>query len=265
MKRIDSIRRAITDWVQSEINIITEELGFNNKPKIKFSVDNLFDQPSYFKLLTELNDRNVISNQTIVEKIGEMWDIEKSRVAKEETERKEGSVSTKYSPFIQTEIPEKNHKKAKELLKLKEESGIGITSNTEKPPLPNGRPDGAKDTVKRKVSKRIRAKDLAAAEEFQTSVDDVLDSHFLKKFNVSNKRQMTAKQKLELEAAKDKVFSSYIGKSISEKEILEIGLSNQPTERFNLAVKAELSDFENPTTSNIRMVKNSILSQWKDQ
>ena len=92
MKRIDAIRRAITDWIQTEIDIICEELSFSNKPKIKFSVDNLFDQPSYFKLLTELNDRNVISNQTVVEKIGEMWDIEKARIINENKERDEGSV-----------------------------------------------------------------------------------------------------------------------------------------------------------------------------
>lgn len=265
MKRIDSIRRAITDWVQSEINIIVEELGFNNKPKIKFSVDNLFDQPSYFKLLTELNDRNVISNQTVVEKIGEMWDIEKARVAKEETERKDGAVPIKYSPFIQTEIPEKNHKKAKELLKLKEEMGIGINSKTDKPPSPGGRPDGSKDTVKRKVSKRIKAKELADAEEFQSLVDEVLDEHFLQKFKVENKRQLTSKQKIELEISKDKVFANYKGTKISEEEIISMANGQASSEFFTNAVKAELKDFTNPTASNLRMVKNSVLSQWRNE
>jgi predicted GIY-YIG superfamily endonuclease len=269
MKRIDSIRRAITEWIQSEIDIVSEELGFQSKPKIKFSVDNLFDQPSYFKLLTELNDRNIISNQTIVEKIGEMWDIEKARVRKEEEDRKSGDVSTKYSPFIQTEIPDANHKKNKEMLKLKQESATAPVQITEDPKLRPGRPDGSRDKVKRKVSKRIRAYELAAAEDFQNSVDAVLDEYFLNQFNAQNKRQLTAKQKEIIEAAKNKVFSKYGGLEISKDEIFKIADSDVDFSKFESVVAKELREIVNPTTANARMVKNTILAKmasvFKDQ
>jgi hypothetical protein len=66
--------------------------------------------------------------------------------------RKDGEVLDKLSPFIQTIIPESNHKKAKELQQLREQ-----TPGSQEPPGKAGRPDGAKDTVTRKVKKRTRA------------------------------------------------------------------------------------------------------------
>ena len=258
MKRIDAIRRAITDWIETEIEIVSSELSFQSRPKIKFSVDNLFDQPSYFKLLTELNDRNVISNQTIVEKIGEMWEIEKSRMAKEESERKDGQLPDKYSPFIQTEIPDSNHKKNKELIKLKQESPKP-QANLD-PALPTGRPDGSKDTVKRKVSKRIRAAKLAEAEDFQSLTDEVLDELYFKKFEVANKRQLNLKQKEELERAKNKVFAAYNGIKMTHEEIINISQSEKDTSSFENKFNQEISSIKNPTTSNARMIKNCIMA-----
>lgn len=258
MKRIDAIRRAITDWIETEIEIISSELSFQSRPKIKFSVDNLFDQPSYFKLLTELNDRNVISNQTIVEKIGEMWEIEKSRMAKEESERKDGQIPDKYSPFIQTEIPDSNHKKNKELIKIKQESS-NQPQNLD-PILPTGRPDGSKDTVKRKVSKRIRASKLAEAEDFQSMTDEILDSFYFSKFGLANKRQLNLKQKEELEKAKNKVFASYRGEKIKAEQIIEISQSNFDSSAFEKKLNDEISSIKNPTTSNARMIKNCIMA-----
>ena len=152
MKRIDCVRRAMSDWINHEVNQICDDMGFQDRPKVRFNNDNLFDQPSYFKLLIELADRNIISNQTILEKIGEMWNIEKARVKNESDLRKDGEVLDKLSPFIQTTIPESNHKKAKELQQLRQE-----TPGAEEPPGKAGRPDGAKDTVTRKVKKRTRA------------------------------------------------------------------------------------------------------------
>jgi hypothetical protein len=152
MKRIDCVRRAMNDWITHEVNEVCDTMGFQDRPKIKFNNDNLFDQPSYFKLLVELADRNIISNQTILEKIGEMWNIEKMRVKNESDLRKSGDVLDKLSPFIQTTIPDSNHKKAKELQQLRQEDVIA------KEPLgKSGRPDGSKDTVTRKVKKRTRA------------------------------------------------------------------------------------------------------------
>ena len=260
MKRIDGIRRAITDWVNEEVSMICEELSFQTKPKIKFNVDNLFDQPSYFKLLTELNDRNVISNQTIVEKIGEMWDIEKARIDTEEKSRKEGLVSEKLSPFIQTKISESNHKKNKELINLKIESPSPIAKKQD-PIKEAGRPSGSKDTVKRKVSKRIRAQHLDAASKFHNKVEEVLEGYYLSKFGINNKRQLTSAQRFELDTAKDRVLAIFNGKDLNDKEILDISMSDSNEyENFKVILQKEVKKLESPNVSSIKVLKNFIIA-----
>ena len=179
-------------------------------------------------------------------------------MAKEESERKDGQLPDKYSPFIQTEIPDSNHKKNKELIKLKQESPKP-QANLD-PALPTGRPDGSKDTVKRKVSKRIRAAKLAEAEDFQSLTDEVLDELYFKKFEVANKRQLNLKQKEELERAKNKVFAAYNGIKMTHEEIINISQSEKDTSSFENKFNQEISSIKNPTTSNARMIKNCIMA-----
>jgi hypothetical protein len=260
MKRIDGIRRAITDWINAEVSIICEELSFQNKPRIKFNVDNLFDQPSYFKLLTELNDRNVISNQTIVEKIGEMWDIEKSRLDAEEKLRKDSLVPEKLSPFIQTKISDSNHKKNKELVNIKTENPPSSQNNKE-PIKTNGRPNGSKDTVKRKVSKRIRAEHLDSATNFHNKIEDILEAFYLDKFKLSNKRQLNSSQKNEIDVAKDRVLAKFKGADLTAEEILEVSQSDSVEyQDFKIKLNKEIKKIKSPTVNSVKTLKNFIIA-----
>lgn len=260
MKRIDGIRRAITDWINAEVSIICEELSFQNKPRIKFNVDNLFDQPSYFKLLTELNDRNVISNQTVVEKIGEMWDIEKSRLDAEEKLRKDSLVPEKLSPFIQTKISDSNHKKNKELINIKTESPPSSQNNKE-PIKTNGRPNGSKDTVKRKVSKRIRAEHLDSATNFHNKIEDILEAFYLDKFKLSNKRQLNSSQKNEIDVAKDRVLAKFKGADLTAEEILEVSQSDSVEyQDFKIKLNKEIKKIKSPTVNSVKTLKNFIIA-----
>jgi hypothetical protein len=152
MKRIDCVRRAMNDWITNEIDEVCDVMGFQDRPKVRFNNDNLFDQPSYFKLLVELVDRGVVSNETAVTKIGEMWDIEKSRIKSEEEARKNKEMPEKLGPFIQPKISESNFKKNKEMQGL-----VSETAGPQVPPGKPGRPAGSKDTVTRSPKKKTRA------------------------------------------------------------------------------------------------------------
>lgn len=161
MKRIDCVRRAMNDWITNEVNEVCDVMGFQERPKVRFNNDNLFDQPSYFKLLIELVDRGVISNETVVTKIGEMWDIEQSRIKSEEQSRNSKEMPEKLGPFIQPKISESNFKKNKELQGLNTNtSSMPSTSNPSTAPGKPGRPGGSKDTVTRSPKKRTRAEDI---------------------------------------------------------------------------------------------------------
>ena len=212
MKRIDAVRRAITSWIDAEIDIMVENLGLRHRPSVKFKNDDLFEQGSYFRLLMDLNDRSIISNRTIIEKIGEMHDIEKSRIASEEMAREAGEIPPKFSPHIQSYIPEENHKKQME---LKESNEPAFPKNNKKEEeddnkessLNQGRPPGSKDTTKRKRSIKTYAELTVLAERIQDSLDKVCDSDYLLSKGIKNKRMLTSDQKQELDDIKLGIMS----------------------------------------------------------
>ena len=87
------------------------------------------------------------------------------------------------------------------------------------------------------------------AEDFQTSIDSAVESFYLSKFKVSNKRQLTGKQKIELEKAKNKVLSCYCGEGITTEEAIKISQSTIDSSEFENKLNEELSEIKNPTTS----------------
>jgi len=214
MKRIDAVRRAISDWINEEIKIITEELGFRNIPVVRFKNDDLFEQSSYFRLLMDLNDRSIISNRTIIEKVGEMWEIENGRLKIEEDLRDDG-MPPKYSPYIQTYVPDENHKKQMELKKTdiknqkaKKESLVSTSDEEGKEASSKqGRPPGSKDSVKRTRRLKTMSELIVLGDRIQDKLDILCDSEFLKDQGVKNKRMLTSEQKKELDNIKLGIMS----------------------------------------------------------
>jgi len=203
LKRIDAVRRALSGFVQNEIDIVCEELGFQNKPVVKYKLDDLFEQSSYFRLLVDLNDRNIISNRTIVEKVGEMYDIESERLLEEEDKRESSGYSPKYSPFIQSYIPDQNKEDFEESTSPPTSvptEGVGTDS-----PMTNriGRPPGAKDLSKRKNRRfQTMAELIIVGNRIQDKISKNFDEQYLKQNNIENKRFMTSKQRDNLEKMK---------------------------------------------------------------
>jgi len=237
MKRIDAVRRSITSWIESEIDIISDELGFRTKPIVKFKNDDLFEQSSYFRLLMDLNDRSIISNRTIVEKIGEIYDIESSRISSEEISRESGDSPPKYGPYIQSYIPEENHEKQMELQDTntdpfsttkKDNEKEGGDSPNKQSTLKQGRPPGAKDGIQRTRRHKTTAELTVLAERIQDKLDKVCDNEFLKGLGVKNKRMLTSKQKKELDDIKLGIMSIVEDDSFSSMK----GLTGHIDENF---------------------------------
>jgi hypothetical protein len=219
MKRIDAVRRALSDWINEEIGIIVDELGFKNTPVVKFKNDDLFEQSSYFRLLMDLNDRSIISNRTIIEKVGEMWEIENGRIKNEESLREDG-MPPKYSPYIQTYVPDENHKKQVELKKvdIKQSSQKNLKTKKDEPtPIKEeegkessskqGRPPGSKDSIKRTRRLKTMSELIVLGDRIQDKLDVLCDSEFLKDKGVKNKRMLNSEQKTELDNIKLGIMS----------------------------------------------------------
>ena len=197
MKRIDAVRRALVCWIETEMDKIDLAMGFRTKSSVKFSLNNLFDQQAYFKLLQDLNDRDIISNQSLIEKIGEDWDIEKSRIKEEKDDE---DMPEKKGPFVNPLIPESNFDKQKELIDLQKEpsSEEGKTddnkndenANQKKSTKSKGRPPGSKDSVKRNRKFKAKSDLLLEANQIQAKLDKIVDPVFIGYNNVDNKRKL---------------------------------------------------------------------------
>lgn len=271
MKRIDSVRRSISNWVETEIDVISDSLGIRNKPVVKFKNDDLFEQSSYFRLLMDLNDRSIISNKTIVEKIGEIWEIEKGRVSSEEASRENGDAPPKYSPYIQPYVPDENYKKTKELQKMsdlqkekqlnksKDLSRLG-QPEVKQPSSKQGRPPGSKDIDQRTRRHKTTAELTVLAERIQDKLDKVCDIAYLNDKSIKNKRMLTSNQKQELDDIKLGVMSIVESDGFSSIE----GLTGHINEEFISVYTDMIKDAgSNLTHSEIRAIRSAAFVESK--
>jgi hypothetical protein len=264
MKRIDAVRRALSSWINSEIDIIVDELGFRNRPTVKFKNDDLFEQGSYFRLLMDLNDRSIISNRTIVEKIGEMWEIENGRISSEEMSREAGDTPPKYSPYIQSYVPEENHDKQMELKETSVPKSPYTNTDEEGKDsgLNQGRPPGSKDSFKRKRTIKTVAELIVVGERIQDKLDKICDADYLKEKGIKNKRMLTSDQRQELEDIKLGVMSIVKDDKFSSVRGLTGHINEDFIRVYTDMVKQVGSDL---THSEYRAIKSSAFAQVNGQ
>jgi hypothetical protein len=116
VKRLQYGRAMLTDFWNKELKYIHKAMGFpGSPPKVVFDFMALADEAAEKKLLMDLWDRDIISDETIVELFGRLPDIEKARVKKEARDRANEVMPYKASPFHN---PDKEHDYRKILLQL---------------------------------------------------------------------------------------------------------------------------------------------------
>lgn len=214
LKRVAGVRRAILDWINTEIEIFKENTGVIHSPKIVFAVNNLFDEQAYIKLLMDMYDRNMISDRSVLEKFGEHFNIERIRTKEENDERNGGGMAPKAGPFYQPIIPKQNQDYNKDVKILEDElkdSSPQDTNNNKNPTPPDGRPGrppGSKDSNKRVRRFRSRSEHILLANNIIARLDELLDKPYLNSCNVANKRQLTSDQKEKLDLTKMQLLAS---------------------------------------------------------
>jgi hypothetical protein len=199
IKRLETVRRVIKDWIESEIDIIQENMGFRKRPEIRFANADLYDDRTYFTLLRELVDRNILPDDRILEIIGEIPEYEKTRLKIQETERENGDRPPKASPFHQPNLElQQDH----ELRKIKEQNSYNLSRKGTKE-SDNGRPPGSIDKVKRQRGpNRVRGDLFIKSCQIYDFVDNYINDLLLKEFNKSNLRLLTASEKSDIDNTK---------------------------------------------------------------
>ena len=99
VERLEYGRQVLVNWWNQELEIVQKAMGFRLPAKIHFDQMVLSDEASEKTLLIQLADRNIISSETLVERFGEIPEIEKIRIRREVKDRRNESMPQKASPY----------------------------------------------------------------------------------------------------------------------------------------------------------------------
>lgn len=293
IERLEYGREILSQFWRQEMELVRKAMGFRLPAEIHFDSIVLSDEAAQKQLLIQLADRDIISQETLLERFREMPNIEKVRVKREEKDRRNDVIPDKASPYHNPQHRDDIAKIAlnKDMLSDDYLSDMGLPtgddtvkrppsqeqpiSNPEnnKPELEAGRPMFSRDTKKRK-EKRVLPRSSGQSSsviwgiEAYNKVSDVLNPIALNHFSKSNIRSLNKNELQELENLKLSVFSNLQPFSdLDEKNVIKILQSKAKTSPvFSNSVKMKLEDFidlnhRSPNTSETKLIYAFSLSE----
>lgn len=247
IQRLEYVRGKIREFWEQELALMQQALGFASPAKIQFDMMTLSDEAAQKKLLLDLWDRNLVSDEAVVEAFKEYPEIEVIRQKREAKERDRGSRPEKAGPFF---APEKAHEYMKIALQRgyvnPQDAGIEMESTDETPfdkqlkaaekakamtggvggakkkgKSGQGRPKNSKDSSKRS-GKTFKVRTSAEqaetfsdfmvkniwAKEAQRAIAEILNPVMLKYFNKSNLRELSETEAANLERVRFTVLAN---------------------------------------------------------
>ncbi len=272
IERLEYGRQVLTQFWMKEIEIVQKAMGFRFPAQIRFDSIVLSDEAAAKQLLINLADRDIISHETILERFGEMPEIEKIRIRREEQSRRNDSVTPKkaspyHNPNIRNDVAkilvtkdgvDDEFYEDLDIPKIDipapatKPLGGGQSSNPIKTPQGNpqgGRPLNKKDSTKRK-QKRVLPKSGEAtatlwAYNVQKTISDNITPMMLDFYQKKNVRSLTKAEFSQLEYLKlclltnIEPFIELTPDTI--KELIEN--KSKPSEEFLTTVSTEIDKF----------------------
>lgn len=283
IERLEYGREILSQFWRKEIEIVRKAMGFRLPAEIHFDSIILSDEAAQKQLLIQLADRDIISNETLLERFREIPNIERVRVRREDKDRREDIIPDKASPYHRPQHRDEIAKLAlnKDLLSQEylEDMGLPVADNSGNSPAspssntpneksieqqPPGRPVLSRDSQKRK-QKRVLPRSGEAgisvlwAIEAQNKISDIINPIALKHFNKDNIRSLTKAELKQLESLKTQVFSNLeIDSDINPeiiKSLIDSGIKTRAS--YDIAVKDKIKDFvdTNKRKPNINELK----------
>lgn len=289
IERLEYGRDILSEFWREEIKIVQKAMGFSSPAQIHFDTIVLSDEAAMKNLMLQLVDRDIISQETLLERFGEIASIEKVRIKREEKVRNnDPMVPPKASPFHNP-----NHKT--DIAKLGITNGVldaekyfeevGLPYNKDNmvysPPEPQpqapaapkvndgsqqsakpkktsnpqgGRPLLTKDSTKRET-KRVLPKSKEAAAGWalvaQKAIASQLNPIALKHFNKKNIRSLTKQELKQLEFLKLSVLSSLTPfDTVTAEQIKDaIDSKTKPSKEFLDLIETSKQNFITSTGS----------------
>ncbi len=296
IERLEYGRKAVINFWNNEFEMVRRAMKFEEAARIHFDAIVLSDEASMRKVLIDLVDRNLISEETLLERFKEDPEIEKERVKREHRFRKKSKESypRKTSPFHAPNHKEDIAKLAVQSQMLGKEYFEELELPYQKPPMPpkgvpsktgnsparvpkksnNGRPKSSKDVVKRKT-KIVRPKSKGMdtslflwALSAQEKINDIVTPIFLSISERKNVRSLTEEEFTLLEELR---LTSFLGhkpyQEINEESVNNIIKSKiLPSKDFIAIASEKIDNFiktnhRKPNISEIRTIYAIIFSE----
>ncbi len=266
VERLQYGRDQLVKFWEKETEIIRKAMGFRKAPHIVFDQMSLSDEASEKALLIQLADRDIISNETVLERFKEVAPVEKMRLQRETKARDEEKLPPKASPFHnanhQNDL-EKIQKQGDINKKLQELKPAPVSPNSPKPSQNNGRPQNKTDQGPRKQrvdtprSKPGVAELLLWTQNSYDHISDVINNAALGFKNKTNLRQLTKSEVADLELIKLQILTNIEPMSnFSTANILDIVNNNPqvPTEFKSILNSNKINTNSLPLDSYKRQV-----------
>ncbi|NBR24664.1 MAG: hypothetical protein EBU08_13025 [Micrococcales bacterium] len=234
VERLQYGRDQLIKFWDKELEIVRKAMGFRHKAYIQFDQMSLSDEASEKALLIQLADRDIISQETLLQRFKEIPQIEKIRLQREVSDRQDDKNPNKAGPFHSPQHKEDLEKVAlqsgkvlpqdvglktsvpKDVLvapKASPSGGTGIAPAA-KPSNPNGRPQNSQDSNPRKqrIAKPKSTPGIAElmvwSEESWDYISENLTDAFLNTLGKKNSRQLTKAEVVDLEQLKLDIFTN---------------------------------------------------------
>jgi len=292
IERLEYGRTLLTRFWMKEIEIIQKAMGFKLPAQIRFDNIILSDEAAEKQLLISLADRGILSDQTILERFGELPEIERIRVRREEQSRKsDQSTPMKASPYHNPNVRNDIAKVLATKDGLADEyyhDELDIPKRkipappTAKPPIGSpagplqdpkavngkpqgGRPAGKKDQIKRKTKTIGETATILWAYEAQKSIAEEVTPMMLEYFKKKNVRSLTKAEFDHLEYFKLCLLTNiepFIELDVDIiKELIE--KNGKPTAEFIGKIDDEVENFvyvnsRKPTVDEMKYIYASV-------
>lgn len=282
IERLEYGREIVTDFWDREFEIVAKAMGFKQPAWIHFDSIILSDEAAIKNLLINLVDRNIISEETLLERFREIPQIEKTRIAREHKARtSDPEGPQKASPYhdpmtndtlaqtalnsgnLAPEYFERKNIPFREAPETKKPAGPTGSAPKKKPKKTSnpagGRPINTRDTKSRKQRRVIpRAKSsidstkLLWAINSQSKISDFITPIFLASAQKKNVRSLNKEEFDLLEEVKLKCFLSFkTGDEVTEESVARAAQKDVViSDKFYSILNSKLENF---TSSNGRM------------
>lgn len=297
IERLEYGRAVLKRFWEHELRLVQAARGFRFPAEVHFERMSLSDEVAEKSLLNDLYDRGLLSGEALLERYGELPDLERIRTNRESKERLDGRRVPQAGPYH-------NPQPEQELNKIVLQSGVATPSQVglelkenkegEVPMLDKqleaqkeikkaqvqtkkktgvsgqGRPKNKKDSKQRKsrtVKPRTSATQIQLwATDAQERISTLVVPEYLKANGKKNLRQISADQFDELEIKKFATLAALQPmQEISDEELLSIFNSQDLSVDitvYDLYQRAAKS-LKNPTANHLRQLQ--VISYTKAQ